>query len=246
MIDIAPSLLAANSLRIGAETEQALRAGARLLHIDVMDGLFVPNFAFGTDAIRELRPLADHYQAKLAIHLMIVRPERQIAMFRDCGSDSISIHEEAGPHAHRTLGEIRRLGMRAGLTVNPGTSLSTVEELLGVCDEVLVMGVDPGFGGQSFIPETVDKVRRLKEMAEARRLPFRIAVDGGVTLETIGLIAEAGADVAIAGSAVFRSAEGIEASLGALRNAALRPPVSPQEYSDPRLPKTRPHHLMRR
>ena len=225
-IDIAPSLLAADFLKIGDEAESVMRAGARLLHIDVMDGLFVPNFALSAEHVRALRPLADRYNAKVGVHLMIVRPERHLEMFRASGSDLIFIHAEAGPHPYRTLRQIRTLGMRAGLTVAPGTSLAMVEELLGVCDDILVMGVNPGFGGQTFIPETLDKIQRVREMVRARRLHLRVSVDGGVTTENIGLIAGAGAEIAISGSSVFGNAEGVEASLEALRSAAVRLPAS--------------------
>jgi ribulose-phosphate 3-epimerase len=216
VIRIAPSLLAADFLALGEAAESAMIAGAALLHVDIMDGLFVPNFGLSPDHIRALRPLADRYGAKLGAHLMILYPERYLDAFRGAGADLIFIHQEAGPHAHRTLCRIRALGMRAGITINPGTSLAAIEELLGAADEALVMGVEPGFGGQEFLPETLERIRRIREISET----LRISVDGGVSTENIGAIARAGADVAVAGSAVFGLKAGIAASLQALRDAA--------------------------
>ena len=223
---LAPSVLAADFGRLDAHARQALDAGADWLHIDVMDGHFVPNISFGAPVMRGLAALADETGAPFDVHLMIEAPDRYLADFAGAGASVITVHQEACPHLHRTVQAIRALGCRAGVALNPATPLVTLEEILGDVDLVLVMSVNPGFGGQSFIPGTLDKVRRLREMmggvgaqpAGAGR-PL-IEVDGGVSPDNARALLDAGADVFVAGSAVFRG--DVAENVAAFRRAEMR------------------------
>lgn len=200
-IRVAPSLLAADLSRLGEECAAAEREGADMLHFDVMDGLFVPNISMGWGVLGALRR---HSRLPLDVHLMIERPELYVGDFRKAGADIITVHVEATHHAQRLLSHIRELGAKAGLAFNPGTSLADLEYLLGDVDLVLLMTVNPGFGGQSFLPQVLPKIRQARRMIDESGRDVMLEVDGGIDPVTAGQCMEAGADVLVAGTAVFR------------------------------------------
>ncbi len=202
-IEIAPSILAADFARLEEQVEAAAMAGARYIHIDVMDGRFVPNISIGPLIVKALRPLADRADLILDVHLMIVEPERYVEAFADAGADIITVHVEATTHLHRTLQSIREAGVMAGVTLNPGTPLVMVEDVITAVDLILIMSVNPGFGGQAYIPESSDRIRKVRQMLDERGGKALIEVDGGVKLHNAAAIAAAGADILVAGSAVF-------------------------------------------
>jgi ribulose-phosphate 3-epimerase len=228
-IRIAPSILSADFGRLAEEVRAVSFAGADWIHVDVMDGRFVPNITIGplvVEAVRKATTLP------VDVHLMIVEPERYVGDFAAAGADIITVHVEASPHLHRTLQQIRALGKKAGVVLNPHTSEESIRYVLSECDLVLVMSVNPGFGGQKFIPNVLPKIAAIREMAEAQRLALDIEVDGGVAVGTAGRVARAGAGVLVAGSAVFGAANGAQdlsfddrvaryaAAISAIRNDA--------------------------
>ncbi|HEY3998914.1 MAG TPA: ribulose-phosphate 3-epimerase [Candidatus Xenobia bacterium] len=199
---LAPSILSADFAELGQEVARAERGGAQYLHVDVMDGHFVPNLTFGPALLAALRP---HTKLFLDVHLMVESPDGIIPAFAEAGADSITVHVEACTHLHRTIQVIRhqRPGIGAAVALNPATPLGTLEEILPFVDMVLLMSVNPGFGGQSFIAETEDKLRRLRRIIDLRGLPVKIEMDGGIGPSNVGKLVSDGLDIAVAGSAVF-------------------------------------------
>lgn len=218
MIEVAPSLLSADFTKLGEEIRAIETGGASILHFDVMDGRFVPNITIGLPVLKSIRRFSD---TPIDAHLMIVEPLRYAAEFVKAGANMVSVHIEADPHIHRTLAAIREAGGRAGIAINPGTPLVALEEALPFADFVLLMSVNPGFGGQKFIKTSLDKLRRLKMMILERGLETRIEIDGGVDEHNINEIAAAGADIAVAGSAIFGKENPTEA-VRTLINAATQ------------------------
>jgi ribulose-phosphate 3-epimerase len=219
MIEIAPSILSADFSRLGEEIRAAERGGAGLIHVDVMDGHFVPNITIGPLVVKAARSATN---LPLDCHLMITEPDRYLADFARAGASMISVHVEACVHLHRTISAIRDLGCRPGVVLNPATPLVAVEEALSFVDYVLVMSVNPGFGGQTFIRESLDRISRLKGMIEARALDVIIEVDGGIDVSTVGDVVNCGARWLVAGSAVFGKGDP-EGATRELRQKALEP-----------------------
>jgi ribulose-phosphate 3-epimerase len=214
MAIVAPSILSADFSRLGEEIQAVVAAGADWIHLDVMDGYFVPNITFGPPVIRSLRKLTN---LPFDVHLMISQPERYLEDFAQAGADIISVHAEVSPHLHRTLTEIRRLGCQAGVVLNPSTPPEAIAYVLEEVDMVLLMTVNPGFGGQKFISAMVPKLVRLREIIARVPKPITIEVDGGVNRDTIKTLAQAGADIFVAGSAIFGEAD-YQATITAMRD----------------------------
>lgn len=219
-VRIAPSILSANFTRLGDEVRQAVSAGVEIIHVDVMDGHFVPNITVGPLVVNALKPLAHEIGFLLDVHLMIEHPERYIDDFIRAGADLLTVHIETCPHLHRVIQQIHAGGIKAGVTLNPSTSLYTLEEILPDVDLILIMSVNPGFGGQSYIPSSTTKIARLRQMLAERALThIEIEVDGGIAPNTAGEVVKAGATILVAGSAVFNSKASISDNIKALESA---------------------------
>lgn len=198
---ICPSILASDFARLGEEVAALEAAGADWVHVDVMDGHFVPNITIGPEVVKALRP---HTKLPFDVHLMVAPVDPWLEAYREAGADYLTVHPESGPHLHRTLGRIRQLGAKAGVVLNPGTSLTVLEEVIELVDLVLLMSVNPGFGGQSFIPSTLRKIERARALLDAAGSKAHLQVDGGVTAANAEACVAAGADALVAGTAVFR------------------------------------------
>ena len=219
-VEIAPSILSANFLRLGEQVSDALEAGVRRIHVDVMDGHFVPNLSMGPLVVAALRPLAARAGAVLEVHLMIAEPDRYLDVFSHAGVTAMTVHVEACPHLHGTVGAIRGLAAQPGVAINPATPVAALEEILPDVDVALVMSVDPGFGGQAFIPGTIGKVGRLRAELVRRGLEHvEIEVDGGVQPDNIRALADAGMTIAVAGTSVFDPGAPVAENVRALRAA---------------------------
>lgn len=223
MVEIIPSILAADFTRLAEEIALVERGGATMLHLDVMDGHFVPNLTIGPPLVESVRKIT---RLHLDVHLMITDPDRYAPVFINAGADSVSVHQEVCPHLDGTLRSIRRQGALAGVVLNPSTPVGTLEDVLELADYVLVMSVNPGFGGQVFIPRALDKVRRLAQMRQELRLPYRIEIDGGVNAENLPDVVRAGCDWVVTGSSVFHTPDPAQTVAGMKRIAAQATMIS--------------------
>jgi ribulose-phosphate 3-epimerase len=216
MIKLAPSILSADFARLGEQVDEVARAGADYIHVDVMDGHFVPNITIGAPVVAAIRPVTS---LPLDVHLMIEHPEQYISDFVQAGADIITVHVETCPHLRKTILLIKELGAKAGVSLNPATPIGAVEEFLPHVDLVLVMSVNPGFGGQSFIPATLPKIANIRKILDDRGLSAELEVDGGINADNAPDIVKAGADVLVAGNSVFRAKEGIARAMRRIREA---------------------------
>jgi len=215
-IKIAPSILSADFARFGEQVKEATQAGADYIHVDVMDGQFVPPITFGDELVGAIRP---HTTLPLDVHLMIETPDRQVENFAQAGADYITVHVEACTHLHRVLTQIKDLNVKAGVALNPSTPAEAISEILPIIDMVVVMTVNPGYGGQSFIPQGLEKVARIRQMLDDKDLDAEIEVDGGVNADTAFRVVQAGGRVLVAGSAVFNKKESVQQAIERIRNS---------------------------
>ena len=220
IVKLSPSILSADFSKLGKDVRDAVDAGAEYIHVDVMDGHFVPNITIGPLIVKALRPIADETGVIIDVHLMIEKPELMIPAFAKAGADIITVHVETCPHLHRTVQQIHELGVKAGVTLNPATPLSSIEEILSYVDMVLIMSVNPGFGGQSYISTSTDKISRLRKMLDdIGREDVDIEVDGGVKIHNAAEIVAAGANILVAGSAVFNDKKSIAENIAEFKDA---------------------------
>jgi len=215
-IKLAPSILSADFARLGEQVAEVTAHGADYIHVDVMDGHFVPPITIGDEMVKAIRR---HTSIPLDVHLMIDTPERQIESFAKAGSDILTVHVEASAHLHRVVTQIKALGAKAGVSLNPATPLESVSEILPLLDLILVMTVNPGYGGQSFIPQMMDKIVRLRQLLDERGITAELEVDGGVKADNASQVARSGADVLVAGSAIFNDQESIPQTMARFREA---------------------------
>ena len=213
-IKISPSILSADFTRLAEQVREAEEAGVDYIHVDVMDGHFVPNITIGPLVVKALRPIT---KLPLDVHLMIENPEFYIEDFSKAGADIITVHQEATPHLHRTIQQIHDLGIRAGVSINPSTSVRTLDEIICDVDLILVMSVNPGFGGQSYIHSCTNKIRKVREMLDDRGVSADLEVDGGVNVDTVNEVISAGANAFVAGSAIFNDKNSVAENVSALR-----------------------------
>jgi ribulose-phosphate 3-epimerase len=222
LVEISPSFLTADLTRLGEQINEALQAGAERIHVDVMDGRFVPNLTFGPLVVAAIKPLVQQAGALLEAHLMIEEPENLIPEFSRAGVDLITVHVETCPHLNRTIQQIKNLGLKAGITLNPGTPLVTLEHVLGEVDLVLIMSVNPGFGGQAYLPSSTRKIAQLHRLLQESHLEHvDLEVDGGINTTTAAEVVSAGANVLVAGSSIFNPQASVAENLAQLRKAAV-------------------------
>lgn len=222
-IKIAPSILSADFSCLGDQVQDALKSGADHIHFDVMDGHFVPNITIGPLILRALHPLVEEFEKSLDVHLMVENPEQFILEFAEAGADSLTVHVETCPHLHRTIQQIKSLGIKAGVTLNPATPLNTLEEILPYIDLVLIMTVNPGFGGQDYIPTSTLKISNLRKMLNKRGLSqVDISVDGGINPSNVAEVVSAGATILVSGSAIFNKHTSVAENMNSFRLAIAR------------------------
>ncbi|MCK5315282.1 MAG: ribulose-phosphate 3-epimerase [Anaerolineales bacterium] len=222
-VKIAASILSADFAKLGEQVQEAIEAGAEYIHVDIMDGHFVPNMTMGPVVVSAIKPITQAAGVVLDVHLMVEAPDRLVPAFAEAGADVLIVHVETCPHLHRTVQLIKELGVKAGVTLNPSTSLTTIAEILPYIDQVLVMSVNPGFGNQTYIPTTTAKIARVRQMLEERKLSqVEIEVDGGLKADNIAEVVNAGATVLVAGSAIYNSEASVAENIASLRRGYSR------------------------